>query len=1013
MRGILLLFLGLLAVSQGFTQAPTIDAGPDTITCPPDCIDLTATFVGGGNSTDYTVAAITYAPDAYAGTTVSLWDDGLSGSLPIGFDFCFYGNTYSNFNVCSNGWLGFSGGPTTWNPAAIPSGAGTVPKNCIMGPWQDLNPGLGGTIRYQTLGVAPFRRLVVTWDAVPYFSCTGNTGTQQIILYETTNEVENHIDQKYECMGWAGGRAVQGIHNSTGTEAVVYAGRNNTVWSSDNEAIRYTPEGDPEIEWYLGPLLLGTSADITLCPVATTTYTVKLISCGVEVATDDITIEVICCEPPDMTFTDVSCFGGCDGTATADGIGVPPFTYLWDDPLAQTTVTATGLCAGDYTVTVTDALGCVETETVTISEPEELTALVTATTAVSCFGEADGGGVIEAAGGTGTYTYDIGAGPVADGTFTGLAAGTYPITITDENGCEIIIDLIIPEPDLLEITATDIVNVSCFGGSDGSITVIGAGGVVDYEFSIDGGPFDPSGIFDGLGAGTYTIEILDFVGCSESTTIDITEPPALTLDLVTSTDALCFGGDDGTLQVVAAGGTGAFEYAIDGGPFGAADTFTGLEAGTHTVTVRDDNDCETDLDVVIGESDAIVVDDVVVAETCLGDCTGSIALDASEGIAPYTYSIDGCATTSLTGDFTDLCAGDYDICVVDANGCEVNYTLTVDPGETPADATIAPFGPLCINDDPVTMTAASPGGTFSGPGVTGSTFDPGAVGLGTYTITNTIVDGCGDFATYDITVNPLPVVSFTSDENTGCSPLDVTFYNTGDAGASCTWDFGDGSIATSCGDVGHLYDIAGEYDVSLTVTDANGCTNSQTLYDYISVFEVPNAAFRFGPQPATTIDTEINFTDMSTGASAWEWTFGNLGNSNFQDPVYLFPAEEGEYDVHLKVSNEYGCVDSTSQKVIISEQYLIYVPNTITPDGDAFNEVFKPYFNGIDIYKYTLTIYNRWGEIMFVSYDPSVGWNGTYGGEIVPAGVYIWHIATDEITSDKKIDTKGHVTVLY
>ena len=130
----------------------------------------------------------------------------------------------------------------------------------------------------------------------------------------------------------------------------------------------------------------------------------------------------------------------------------------------------------------------------------------------------------------------------------------------------------------------------------------------------------------------------------------------------------CVGGDDGTLQVVAAGGTGAFEYAIDGGPFGAADTFTGLEAGTHTVTVRDDNDCETDLDVVIGESDAIVVDDVVVAETCLGDCTGSIALDASEGIAPYTYSIDGCATTSLTGDFTDLCAGDYDICVVDVNG---------------------------------------------------------------------------------------------------------------------------------------------------------------------------------------------------------------------------------------------------------------------------------------------------------------------------------------------------------
>jgi gliding motility-associated-like protein len=88
------------------------------------------------------------------------------------------------------------------------------------------------------------------------------------------------------------------------------------------------------------------------------------------------------------------------------------------------------------------------------------------------------------------------------------------------------------------------------------------------------------------------------------------------------------------------------------------------------------------------------------------------------------------------------------------------------------------------------------------------------------------------------------------------------------------------------------------------------------------------------------------------------------------------------------------------------------VPNTITPDGDAFNEVFKPYFNGINIYNYTLTIYNRWGEILFVSHDPAVGWNGTYGGEVVPTGVYVWHIVTDELTTDKKIDTKGHVTVL-
>lgn len=206
---LILLFCSALA----FGQAPTIDAGVDTVTCPPGCIDLSATYTGGSNTTDYTVSDITFAPDPYAGTLVSLSDDNVSGALPIGFEFCFYGNTYSNFYVCSNGWIGFSGGPTTYTPAAIPSTAGTVPKNCIMGPWHDLNPSLGGSIRYQTLGTAPNRRLVVSYQTVPFFSCTGTFNTQQIILYETTNEIENHIETKLTCPGWIGGRAVQGVHN--------------------------------------------------------------------------------------------------------------------------------------------------------------------------------------------------------------------------------------------------------------------------------------------------------------------------------------------------------------------------------------------------------------------------------------------------------------------------------------------------------------------------------------------------------------------------------------------------------------------------------------------------------------------------------------------------------------------------------------------------------------------------------------------------------------------------------
>lgn len=1007
-----LLILSLLVISlAGFSQGPTIDAGPDTITCPPDCIDATATFTGGGNTTDYTVADITYAPDAYAGTLVSLWDDNVSGSLPIGFDFCFYGNTYSTFNICSNGWIGFTGGPTTYTPAAIPSAAASVPKNCIMGPWQDLNPSVAGTIRYQTLGTAPFRRLVVTYQTVAFFSCTGTFNTQQIILYETTNEIENHIETKLTCPGWVGGRAVQGVHNSTGTAAVTYPGRNNTVWTASNHAIRYTPLGDPEIEWYLGPLLLGTGPDISLCPATTTTYTAKLISCGGEVASDDITIEVICCEPPTMSKTDVTCFGACDGTATADGIGVAPFTYSWDDPAAQTTATATGLCAGTYTVTVTDAIGCVETAEITIEEPEELTGMVTATTLVSCFGLADGTGTVEGLGGTGTLTYDIGAGPVASGTFTDLASGTYPVTITDENGCTLIVDLIIEESDLLTLALVTSTDVTCNGGNDGEITVVAAGGIVDYEYGFAGGPYGADATFTDLTAGTYDIEVVDANGCTATVTVDITEPTAVTLALVASTNVTCFGGDDGSIEVVGGGGTGALEYSIDGGAFGGGAIFGGLTAGTYTITVRDANGCEETLDVDITEAVAVAVTETIVDETCLGDCLGAITLEGADGVAPYTYSIDDCATSDGVGAYTDLCAGDYEVCVTDANGCTYTNTVTVEDGVAPADATITPFGPLCLNDDPVVLTAASPGGVYSGTGVSGGAFDPAAAGVGTHTITNTIDVGCGDVQTYDVTVNPLPVVSFTGDNLAGCAPLTVPFTYAADAGVSCTWDFGDGST-DFCGSVEHTYHNDGVYDVSLTVTDANGCTNTYAINDYVDVYEVPNAVFRFGPQPATTINTEITFTDMSYAADSWTWTFDELSGSNDQHPTFAFPEEPGDYEVKLFVQNEDGCVDSTSQTVIISEQYLIYVPNTITPDGDTYNEVFKPYFNGIDIYNYTLTIYNRWGEPLFVSHNPDVGWNGTYGGEIVPPGVYIYHIVTDEIISDRKIDYQGHITVL-
>ncbi|MDA7804157.1 PKD domain-containing protein, partial [Crocinitomix sp.] len=637
----------------------------------------------------------------------------------------------------------------------------------------------------------------------------------------------------------------------------------------------------------------------------------------------------------EVDYTNLTCFGVCDGTATVIGGIDGPYTYLWDVGAGGgTDATATDLCAGTYTVEVTSASGELTELEVIIDEPDEVIGTITSQTNVSCFGGADGIVDIGVTGGIGDYTYDIGAGPVVDSEFTGLAAGTYIITVMDE------------------------------------------------------------------------------LGCTELVELEITSPDELVLIAVFSDDLTCFESGDGSIEVVASGGTGAYSFSIDGGVYGPGTTFGGLAAGIHTVAVRDENDCENSIDIELIEPVEITVAETVEGEFCLGDCTGSIELEVLTGEGPFTYSIDACATISIDPNFSDLCAGDYEICIVNEGGCEYSGTVSVSEGTTEVDPTLNPIAPLCLTADAVTITGVDLG-ILTGPGVVGGVFNPSIAGAGTHTITNTVEFGCGGIGTLDVTVYPLPNVSFISpDETAGCEPVRVEFNATGTPGISCLWNFGDGAYSTSCGTAIHTYETAGEYDVSLTVTDANGCTNSTTYFDYINVYDIPEADFGYTPNSVTTINPEVSFINLSTGETSWNWNFADLAGSNEENPAFIFPEVEGDYPVTLIVESEFGCADTITKIIRVNQEQLIFVPNIITPDGDAFNEVFKPYFTGVDIYNYHLTIHNRYGEIIFESYDLSKGWNGAYGGEIVQDGVYIWHIITSEITTDKKLEYHGHVTVL-
>ena len=400
---ILFLVIGYQSLSQ---YCPYL--GPDQfLPCGVNSTTLTADLsqcspgANPNQTTNYSVSSIPYSPQTNTGTSLTMSDDSQQGSFNIGFTFCFYGNTYTQFYIGSNGWISFSPAqPTTYTSSPIPA-AGT-PANSILGAWQDWHPGIGGQIRYQVQGTAPCRKLVVSWINVPFFSCTSVTGTFHIVLYESTNVIEVHIQNKQFC-AWANGTATQGIQNANATQAVAVAGRNSSQWTANNDGRRWTPSGPPVVPvltWYQvgNPVAIGTGNSITVTPPpAGANYTCRFVyptcnsgwsSCNGNVGLGPDTVFVQPGPPnlpnPTVTFTNPICAGDCNGTITViPNGGSAVQTISWNGPIG---FTPTGLCSGPYNFTITDANGCTVSGNVSLIDPPLPTVGPISGTDTVCFG---------------------------------------------------------------------------------------------------------------------------------------------------------------------------------------------------------------------------------------------------------------------------------------------------------------------------------------------------------------------------------------------------------------------------------------------------------------------------------------------------------------------------------------------------------------------------------------------------------------------------------------------------
>ncbi|MBK7131183.1 MAG: gliding motility-associated C-terminal domain-containing protein [Crocinitomicaceae bacterium] len=356
--------------------------------------------------------------------------------------------------------------------------------------------------------------------------------------------------------------------------------------------------------------------------------------------------------------------------------------------------------------------------------------------------------------------------------------------------------------------------------------------------------------------------------------------------------------------------------------------------------------------------------------------------------------------------------------VTDNCGNQITVTQQIIIGVTTPTVNAGVDVTLC-EGEVVTLTASNPDAAVISwdNGVINSTAFTPPVGTTTYTVTATQCGGeCSSTDQVDVVVNPLPDVVFMGDVLIGCDPLTVNFTNqTIPAGDNCTWNFGDGNATSGCGSVSNTYLTPGVYDVSLTVTTLEGCTSSASYADYITVIAQPEANFTMDNTTVTIDSPVVQFTNESLNADNYVWDFGDGSGSLQTDPEHTFPQIGNmEYTVTLVASNYAGCSDTATATIEVQDVLIFYVPNVFTPDGDGNNNTFYPVFTaGFDAYDYHLTIFNRWGEIVFESYNSTVGWDGTYGSQgLVEDGVYVWQIEFGDNKSDKRHRHRGHVTVL-
>ena len=858
--------------------------------------------------------------------------------------------------------------------------------------------------------------------------------------------------------------------NITPPPAAIASVPNPAVLTCATTSIALTASGGGTYAWVTGSTNLGSQA--TISATTTGTYTVTVTGAnGCTGTASTVVSQNITAPTAAITSAPAASVLTCSTTTinlTASG----GTSYSWSNgsTIVGTAATLAVTSPGTYTVTVTGANGCTSTANSTITQnittpvagifnASNATVLTCSQTSIS----------VNANGGS-TYSWSNGTSVVGTAAaFNITAPGTYTVTATATNGCtdteQIVItqNIVAPTASITNGATTTILDCNTT-----SITLT-AGGGVSYSWSNGTANLGNTAALQVTTAGTYTVTASAANGCSDTEVLSVTYQ-ANTNPTFTPIAAICTGGAINLPTTSNNGVNGSWSPAPN---LNATTTYTftpntGLCANTATmtVTVNPYPSITAVNDTICAGSTGTITSQINLVGgtyTWVGSANTLSNLSvtpANTNSYAVIYNLAGCTDTAFAQVIvnpvpvvqvqnTTICAGQAGILTASANlpngqflwaNGSTNDTISLNPLSTTsqsvtytlagctsipvsANLTVNPVPSITMNNqticfgDPVTMQAvANPAGTYYwGPnavqGIASNAFTPSQDS--TIQVYN-ILNGCSsDTIQANVTVLPLPISTFSADVLQGCVPLSVNFSADVSNNTAYTWQTSNQMTATGA-QANLEFDINGLFSVSLTAT-LNGCTNTTTISNMIAVDNYPIAAFEPSSQVFTEPNQSLSFWNSSVGATSYVWNFGDGGSSNDEAPTHLFEVENEGTTVVLYAYSNLGCVDTAAFFIGFDPGLVYYIPNSFTPDGDQFNQTFLPIFtSGIDPYNYQMLIYNRWGEIIFESLHPEIGWDGSFGTQGNPAqnGTYTYLITIKVPSIDKRQTIKGHVNLI-